>query len=309
MHLGFPLPRKSDIQCYCGSINYDCLKCFFLVEENIICTMFQMKREFQISETGRFGGITRLYGQKALERFRQGVVCVIGLGGVGSWSVEALARSGVGHFVLIDPDDVCLTNMNRQIHAVDQTVGQPKVFAIRERIMAINPSAEVHTHTIFLNAKNVSELITPRLDCVIDAIDSVSAKCEIIARCRDIGLPAISIGGAGGRVDASMIRKGDLGEAWGDQLLRLVRKKLRRDFGFPKGERTRFGMPCIFSHERQRYWWRDGSVCCSPEPGVSTALDCASGFGTACHVTSVFGMFAAGEALSILAARAGTGPE
>lgn len=248
-----------------------------------------------------FGGVERLYGRDALNRFHAATVCVIGLGGVGSWSAEALARSGIGRLVLIDPDDICVTNVNRQIHALSATAGMPKVFAMRDRLLAINPGLEVQTHAVFLNASNAPSLITSDLSCVIDAVDRVSAKCAILARCREAAVPAVTAGGAGGRMDASLVRAADLGEAWGDDLLRLVRKKLRRDFGFPGGEGSRFGVRCVFSHERQRYPWSDGRICATPEPGASTALDCASGFGTACHVTSVFGMIAAGEALSVVA--------
>lgn len=253
----------------------------------------------------RFGGVARLYGAEAARVFREAKVCVIGLGGVGSWAVEALARSGAGGFLLVDPDDICVTNTNRQIHAVEGAAGMSKAEAMAARVRLVNPDARVETRAEFAGAENAGELINTEFACVIDAVDRLSAKCAIIARCREAGVPVVTAGGAGGRLDASQVRVGDLGEAWGDDLLRLVRKKLRRDYGFPRGEGVRFGVRCVFSAERQRFPWSDGRVCGSPEPGASVALDCATGFGTACHVTAVFGMLAAGEALKLIAAAAG----
>ena len=257
----------------------------------------------------RFGGLARLYGAAALPRLHAAHVAVIGVGGVGSWTVEALARSGVGALTLIDLDDVCVTNTNRQSHALADTIGRPKVAVLAERVRAINPDCRVETVAEFFTAKTADALLgpvepgrAPRFSWVVDAIDLRSNKALVIAECVRRGQPVVTVGGAGGKRDVTRLRAGDLGESQGDELLRQVRKKLRRDHGFAAGEGQVYGVPCIYSNEKPVYPWADGTCSVEPEPGTSLKLDCASGFGTAAFITGAFGFAAAGEVVRRIAA-------
>ncbi|HKB92336.1 MAG TPA: tRNA threonylcarbamoyladenosine dehydratase [Opitutaceae bacterium] len=249
----------------------------------------------------RFGGLTRLYGAQALERLQAAHVCVIGVGGVGSWTVEALARSGIGTLTMIDLDDVCITNTNRQLPALEGQVGRPKVTVLAERACLINPECRVETITEFFTEATAERLLTPRYNYVVDAIDRMSNKALIVANCVKRGLPLVTVGGAGGKRDATQVRTADLGDAMSDKLLRLVRKKLRRDHGFERGKKTHFGVRCVFSTEPPLYPWRNGTCSTEPEPGMDVTLDCESGFGTAAFVTGAFGLAAAGEVISAIA--------
>jgi len=251
----------------------------------------------------RFGGVGRLFGAAALARLRAAHVCVIGVGGVGSWTVEGLARSGVGALTLVDLDDVCVTNVNRQLPALDGQIGRPKVAVLAERVRLINPACRVTTVEEFFTAASAVTLLAPAFDCVIDAIDRVTPKTLLIAGCRARGCPVLTVGAAGGRRDPMQIRTGDIGEA-GDELLRQVRKKLRRDHGFDSGADrgiTRMGVRCVWSNERPVYPWADGTCAPTPEPGSNLTLDCESGLGTAVFVTGAFGLAAAGEAVKLIA--------
>ncbi len=249
----------------------------------------------------RFGALGRLYGAAALPRLHAAHVTVVGVGGVGSWVVEALARSGIGALTLIDLDDVCVTNTNRQSHALADTVGRPKVAVLAERVRAIHPACRVTAHAEFFTTANAARLLATRRDWLVDAIDGMSAKAALIAASVQHGQPILTIGGAGGRRDATRIRVGDLGESQGDDLLRLVRKKLRRDHGFARGEGNTYGIPCVYSNEKPLYPWADGTCSTEPEPGTSLKLDCASGFGTGVFVTGAFGFAAAGEVVRRIA--------
>jgi tRNA A37 threonylcarbamoyladenosine dehydratase len=252
----------------------------------------------------RFGGVGRLVGRAGLERLQKAHVCVIGVGGVGSWTVEGLARSGIGALTLIDLDDVCVTNVNRQLPALDGQIGRPKVTVLAERIAAINPACRTETVHEFFTESTSERLLSQPFDYVVDAIDNMTNKARVIAACRDRGVRCVTVGAAGGRQDPMQIRTGDLGDAENDLLLRQVRKKLRRDFGFAPGEqrgRMHFGVRCVWSGERPVFPWADGTCSAVPEPGSELALDCESGFGTAVFVTGAFGLAASAEVVRELA--------
>ncbi len=255
--------------------------------------------------TGRFGGIARLYGAAALPRLSAAHVCVIGVGGVGSWVVEGLARSAIGAITMIDLDDVCLTNVNRQLPAIDGQIGRPKVQVLAERVRAINPDCRVEAVAEFFTESSADRLLAIPCDFVVDAIDRMSQKALLVAGVRARGRSVITVGAAGGRRDGTRVRVGDLGEAGGDELLRQVRRRLRREHGYPAGaERglTRMGIPAVWSDEEPVYPWADGTCSAEPEPGGNLRLDCASGFGSAVFVTAAFGLAAAGEVVRRIAA-------
>jgi tRNA A37 threonylcarbamoyladenosine dehydratase len=240
----------------------------------------------------RFGGIRRLYSREGLERLRRAHVAVVGVGGVGSWAVEALARSGVGKLTLIDMDDVCVSNVNRQIHALEGDFKKAKVEAMAARVQGINPEGEAIPIREFFGKANADRLLEGRFDFVCDAIDSLREKCLLIALCRERKIPVLTAGGAGGRRDPTRVRVADLARSEGDRLLQAVRKTLRAEHGFPRGTK-KFGVECVFSDEPPVYAWKDGTVCGVREAGADLRLDCRSGFGTAAFVTGTFGFVAA----------------
>ncbi len=251
----------------------------------------------------RFGGIGRLFGAAAMERLHAAHVCVIGIGGVGSWVVEALARTGIGALTMIDADDVCLTNVNRQLPALSDTVGRPKVSVMAERVRLISPSCRVESRAEFYTKANSGALLAQPFDFVVDCVDRMSIKAHIIHECRERGLRVLTCGSAGGRRDPSQVRASDLGLAGNDELLRQVRRHLRREYGWPEGrggEGLPMGIPCVFTGEKPVYPHRDGSCSTEREKGESLRMDCASGFGAATFVTGVFGFVAAAEVVRLL---------
>ena len=249
----------------------------------------------------RFGGIARLYGQPALDRFINAHVCVIGVGGVGSWIVEALARSAIGALTLIDLDNVGESNINRQIQAMSGTIGQAKIDALAERIAQINPYCKVTLVEDFITPDNLDAMLGGRgFDYVVDAIDSAKAKAALIAYCRDHQLPLLTSGGAGGQTDPTRIAVRDLAKTEQEPLLKRVRKLLRNHYGFPRGEKNKFNVDAVFSMEPLRY--PDGEDSCSldaDQRGI-TGINCA-GFGSGVVVTASFGMVAAAHLLRKLA--------
>lgn len=251
----------------------------------------------------RFGGIARLYGKAGLENLRAAHVCVVGIGGVGTWSAEALARSGIGALTLVDLDEVCVTNINRQLHALTETVGRSKVEVMADRIRAINPDCRVITEQRFFNAETSAELFAPKFDFVLDAIDSVSNKVLLLAKAREKNLPVVCCGGAGGRRDGTQVRIADLAKVSHDRLLAEVRKKLRKEFAFPV-DGSPMGIDCVFSAETPVFAQPDGSVCenrAANEDG--NRLNCNGGLGSATFVTGAFGFAAAGIVVQKIAGR------
>ena len=245
----------------------------------------------------RFGGIARLYGADALQRFQHTHVTVIGIGGVGSWAAEALARSAIGRITLIDLDMIAESNVNRQVHALDGEFGKAKVSAMAHRIRAINPACEVREIEDFVTPENVEAILGGAVDYVIDAIDQVRTKAAMIAWSKRSATPFITAGGAGGQIDGSRIQIADLALTIQDPLLAKVRSLLRKDYGFTREAKKKFGIPAVFSGEPLRYP-PPANACQQPVP--LTGLNCA-GFGSSVCVTAVFGLLAAGEVLKHLA--------
>lgn len=241
----------------------------------------------------RFGGTARLYGQSELEILRAAHVCVIGIGGVGSWAVEALARSGIGELTLIDLDDVCITNINRQVHAMTETVGESKIEVMAQRVAQINPECRVNLIDDFVTLDNIEDYLARDYDYVLDAIDSLKPKAALLSFCRSRKIKVITTGGAGGQTDPTQIKVADLTKTIQDPLAKKLKDNLRRFYHFPKNPQRKFGIECVFSTEQLKYPQADGSVC-----GVKATaqgpkrMDCASGFGAATVVTATFGFVA-----------------
>lgn len=246
----------------------------------------------------RFGGIARLYGEQGAQRIFAAHVVVVGIGGVGSWTAEALARSGVGQLTLVDLDMVAESNTNRQIHALGDLYGKAKVTAMAERIHLINPRCTVNGIEDFVTLDNLDEILGKPMDVTVDAIDQTKIKAAMIAYCRNKGRPIIVAGAAGGQFDPTQIRLADLSQTTQDPLLAKVRSLLRREYGFARDGKKKFAVPAIYSTEQLRY--PEANASCDTESAGPTGLNCA-GFGSSVCVTSAFGMAAAAHALKIIA--------
>ena len=242
----------------------------------------------------RFGGLARLYGVAGAKAISEACVAVVGVGGVGSWTVEALARSGVGVLVLIDMDHVAESNINRQVHALSDTVGQAKVLAMRERIAQIHPACRVETIEEFVDADNWPALLPEGVCAVVDACDDRAAKVTLAAWARRGRLPFITVGAAGGKRHAHRVQIEDLAQVTHDPLLAQVRNQLRRLHGAPR-EGRRIGIPCVFSTEPVAAV--DASCAVEASDG---SLNC-HGYGSVVSVTATFGQCAAGWILDTIA--------
>jgi tRNA A37 threonylcarbamoyladenosine dehydratase len=241
----------------------------------------------------RFGGVARLYGDAALPALARAHVCVIGIGGVGSWTAEALARSGVGQLTLIDLDHVAESNLNRQVHALGSTLGVAKVEAMRDRIADIWPDCVVRMVDDFVTEDNVEQLV-PAGALVVDAIDAPRAKAALIACLRRRGQPMVVCGGAGGRTDPLRLRRDDLSRTKGDALLASVRARLRRDYGFPRDATRRFRIEALYSDQQPGRAAR--AAACEEDARGGAPLGCA-GYGSLVTVTAAMGLAAAAWAI------------
>lgn len=240
----------------------------------------------------RFGGLDRLYGDGSRLALHQRHVVVVGVGGVGSWTVEALARSGIGQLTLIDLDHVAVSNINRQIQALDSTLGQAKVQALAARIRDINPACKVTLVEDFLSEDNLAALIAPgRFDAIVDACDDAKTKAALIVHARQHKIPLVVCGAAGGKSNPLNLRQDDLGRVTHDALLARIRNQLKKKFHLLPRKNGKFGVICIYLEEASRR-----STSCS-----ANDLNCA-GYGSAVTVTAAMGLAAAAWCLEKLLA-------
>ena len=255
----------------------------------------------------RFDRFARLTGDEGMERLMKSFVVVFGLGGVGSFAAESLCRSGIGRLRIVDFDDVCVTNTNRQLHALKGNIGKPKSNLMAERLRRINPMAEIDDRKLFYQAETAVELLEGEPDFVVDAIDQFTAKCHLIAECKKRGIPMVSSMGAAGRMDPTRIKVTDLNKTHHDKMALNVRKILREKYAFPRG-RAAWGIPSVFSDEPMTlpkdlaYEAGTGFRCVCPQ-GQNGLLTCdrrARIDGSASFVTGTFGMVAASVAVQSL---------
>lgn len=252
----------------------------------------------------RFGTLARVYGDEELQKIQNANICVVGMGGVGSWVAEALARTGVQHLTLIDGDDISRSNINRQCHALESTIGQMKAKVMQQRILDINPECECKVIEQYINDDNVSDLLMPepgkKFDCVIDAIDRIKYKSLMIHFCKKNKIKVIATGGAGGLTNPAQIEIKDLSRTWNDPLASAVRLALRQVHNFSRNLKRSFGVPCVYSTEQQRYPDKDGNIGYK-KPGVAgLSLDCGFGYGSAVVVTATFGFVAAANVIELI---------
>ncbi|OYT99705.1 MAG: tRNA threonylcarbamoyladenosine dehydratase [Burkholderiales bacterium PBB1] len=234
----------------------------------------------------RFGGLRRLHGDAGYARLRAARIAVVGLGGVGSWAAEALARSGVAELTLIDLDHVSEGNINRQVQAVGRTVGQSKALALCERLSDIHPGCVLRPVEEFVETANWPALLPQPVDALIDACDQVRAKAVLAAWAIDTGTAFVSVGAAGGKQRAQAVEVSDLAEATHDPLLASLRQRLRQQHGAAR--RGPIGIACVYSREAVH----QPDIACVPESN----LNC-HGYGSSVTVTATFGMVAAGEVM------------
>jgi tRNA threonylcarbamoyladenosine dehydratase len=250
----------------------------------------------------RFGGVSRLYGDAGLTTLQNAHVVVVGIGGVGSWTVEALARNAVGKLTIIDLDNVAESNVNRQIHALETNFGKAKVSAMHERLLQINPDCIIHEIEDFITPDNITEQLNVDCDVVIDCTDDAKAKIALASFCKMRNIPLMMSGSAGGRLDASRMQIADLSKVSGDKLLAKVRNQLRRGHGFPKASQSnksaKFGIVCVFSDEPVI---KPRSACETAVKTSITGLNCA-GYGSSVCVTAPFGFMLAQLAINQLLA-------
>lgn len=249
----------------------------------------------------RFDRMGRLIGDEKMKKLFSSHVMVIGLGGVGSWSAESLARSGVGNLTLVDFDEICVTNFNRQLHALDRTVGSQKVDVMADRLRKINPASKVHAIAKFYNQATSSDIFSFRPDYVVDAIDNVTAKCHLLDFCKKNQIPVISSTGSGGRMDPTQVKITDLAFTTVDPLARALRGILREKYDFPRNEKEAFGIEAVFSTEpasepvELHYDGGKGFQCVCPQ-GDNPYFQCENRnviMGNASFVTGTFGLVAA----------------
>lgn len=250
-----------------------------------------------------FDGLQRVYGKKRAALLAELRLCVVGVGGVGAWSAEALSRSSVGHITLIDPDDITAGNINRQVHANLLTVGRSKVEVMKERMLSINPHADIVAIDDMLVESNLQRYLDNQFDYVIDAIDSIRFKAALLNYCQRSKIKVVTTGGAGGRIDPLAVTVADLSRTWNDALAAKVRSRLRADYGFSRNPQRRFGIECVYSSEQPVFPDTTGETT-HAKPGVPGAtLDCDSGYGSMSTVTATFGLIAASRALNKSLAR------
>lgn len=246
----------------------------------------------------RFSGIGRLYGQQALHALAKAHFVVIGLGGVGTWAAEALARSGVGELTLIELDDVCVSNTNRQLHALKSHLGQSKNQVTAARLKDINPEIIIHSLEDFIDGENMKSFIGQQHHVVIDAMDAAHIKASLVAYCLAIKVRLIIVGSSGGKSNPQLVTSADLGRTISDPMLVKIRTQLYRHHNFARDKNRKFRVDAIYSTEQMAYPQPDGSVCMNKQAmQAGVKLDCAGGFGSSVMVTGSFGFLAAAKAI------------
>ncbi len=246
----------------------------------------QTSCESEVSADRRFAGVARLYGEEAFRAFGRATVVMVGLGGVGSWAAEALARSAVGHIVLVDFDHIAPSNVNRQLHAIEGSFGKAKVLAMAERLKAINPDITITMQDVFAKPDNLPDII-PQGSFVLDACDDVSAKVALASFCKSQQIPLVMCGGAGGKIDPTRIQIADLSKTTQDPLLAKIRAQLRKNHSFSRDLKKSMGIQAVYSFEARR--------------GIASGgLEC-SGYGSGVTVTAGFGFVAAAACLAQIA--------
>lgn len=235
----------------------------------------------------RFAGTSRLYGAENFALFERARVVVVGAGGVGSWAIEALARTGIGHLTLVDMDVLVASNVNRQLPALDSTFGRGKIDVLAERARQINPRGRLELVDDFLTRDNIAAILAHTPDLVLDCTDDIEAKISLVVWCRRRRIPLVVAGAAGGKTDPTELRVDDITRTHRDPLIAKLRRRLRRECNFPQAPEERFGIPCVYSNQ----------AVATPEGAACEADLSCTGYGSATVVTATMGMLAVAEGL------------
>lgn len=263
-----------------------------------------MSTDYSPSYLQRFGGMIHLYGYSALSLFSRANICVIGIGGVGSWVAEALARTGIGNITLIDMDEVCITNTNRQIHALHQNIGKLKTDVMAQRILAINPECHVICVDDFITSDNIIKLLDRGFSYVIDAIDNARIKAALLSYCYRHKIPVVTTGATGGKIDPTKIEVIDLAKTIQDPLAAKLRECLKHDFCLLKHHNGILGIDCVSSKEPLIPPRVDRSRSMFPgEIDRPQKVNCSTGLGAATMVTATFGFVAVSHVLKKMLAK------
>ncbi len=240
-------------------------------------------------ETRAFEGVQAIYGPKNFSILENQHFLVLGIGGVGSWICEALARSGVKNITIVDLDDICVSNINRQIHATNKTVGKFKIDIMKERMLDINPEIKINCIHDFFTSSSADEILEAKFDYVFDAIDSLKSKAYLLSECKKRGIKVVTIGGAGGLKDPTKIEIKDLNLTRNDKLLQRLRKKLKQSFDFTKYPNKKFHIPAIYSTELIE---KPQTECDLDTKNLNHKQNCNNGLGSLSFVTASFGFIA-----------------
>ncbi len=254
-----------------------------------------------MSEQHRFSRTEILVGPEGLEKLKQSHVAVFGLGGVGGHAAEALCRSGMGRITIVDFDDVCLTNINRQIHAMTDTVGKSKALLMAERMRRINPDAEIIPFKDFYSAENSEFLLSPGYDYVLDAIDHITSKLHLIKTCRQKGLPIISSMGAAAKLDPTKIRVADISDTHKCRMARIVRKLLKKD-GIENGIKVVFSTEEYREQAAYENICREDCICPNKDEDVFSCRHRRVILGSSSFIPGIFGLTMAGVVVNDLLA-------
>lgn len=242
----------------------------------------------------RFDGVKRIYSNESFTKLKSLHILVVGIGGIGSWACESFIRSGIENLTIVDLDDICISNTNRQVHALDGNYGKLKVHAMKERLLSINPEAKINAVEDFFSESTKDDILNQQYDYVLDCIDSIRSKCILISECYKRNQKIMVTGGAGGKFDPRYITVKDLNKTNNDKLLLTVRNNLKRFYHFPK-KQSDYGIACTFSQEN-RTMPEDG---CNIN-GKTQGLNCQNGFGSLTYVTGTFAFIATGYIINEL---------
>jgi tRNA A37 threonylcarbamoyladenosine dehydratase len=239
-----------------------------------------------MKDNDRFSGVKRVYTQESFKVLQRLHILVVGIGGIGSWACESFIRSGVGELTIVDLDELCISNTNRQVHALDGNYGKMKVNAMKDRLLLINPDAKINVIEDFFSESTKDEILNKPYDYVLDCIDSVKSKCILISECKKRDLKVMVTGGAGGKFDPRFVEVKDLNKTNNDRLTALIRKNLKMIYGFPR-KKSDYGIPCTFSPEN-----RTLPEIGADEFSATRGINCQNGFGSLAFVTGTFAFIA-----------------
>lgn len=245
----------------------------------------------------QFSGTIKLYGEERFNKIQASNILIVGIGGVGSWAAESLARTGVGKITLVDMDDICISNINRQVHSTHLNIGQEKVEAMKDRLLLINKEIQVTTCFDFLTPSTMESILEPGFDFVLDSMDSVDNKCHLINHCMKNNIPFLTVGAAGNRFDATKIEIRDINRTVNDKMAKRIKRTLKREYGFERRHDNPYKIPCVTSTEEIQELSANSNTNANTNARVH---NCQTTMGSASYVTATMGFISAGHIINKL---------